>query len=110
MPAPTVAAPPAFEPDTPLALLARVHAREPEVRAWAWLDPSGWARRWRDAMPHGPLRAVPIGIKDVIDVAGMPTGNGLDQGTGRLAMADADCVALLRRAGAIPVGKTVTAE
>src|SRR5690606_34431323 len=49
--------------------------------------------------------------KDIIDVAGMPTGNGLRrQAPSPLASTDADCVTLLRQAGAIPIGKTVTAE
>jgi len=103
------AASPAFDPDTAQALSRRIQAREPAVRAWAWLDPSSWGQAWRDA-PRGPLQAVPVGIKDIIDVAGMPTGNGLPPADLPAAAADADCVALLRQAGAILVGKTVTAE
>jgi Asp-tRNA(Asn)/Glu-tRNA(Gln) amidotransferase A subunit family amidase len=101
---------PVFDSDTPEALLRRVQAREPAVRAWAWMDPAGLRDAWAAAPARGRLRGVPIAIKDVIDVAGMPTGNGVAPVTAGPATADADCVTLLRQAGAIPVGKTVTAE
>jgi len=51
---------------------------------------------------------MPVGVKDVIDVAGMPTGLGLNDRPARVAERDAFCVAVLRAAGALPAGKTHT--
>lgn len=74
------------------------------MRAWAWLDSD-------PAPAHtGPLMGLPVGVKDVIDVAGMPTGFGCPGIPPQVARADADCVARLRAAGAVILGKTVTAE
>lgn len=58
----------------------------------------------------GSLRGMPFGVKDIIDVAGMPTRCGARAMDGDPKVFDAACVAQLREAGAIPVGKTVTAE
>jgi Asp-tRNA(Asn)/Glu-tRNA(Gln) amidotransferase A subunit family amidase len=60
--------------------------------------------------PSGPLAGVPFGVKDNIDVAGMPTRCGSAASDSTPARVDASCVALLRRAGAVPLGKTVTTE
>lgn len=102
------------DPDIHSQLLHRIGRCEPTVQAWAWFE--------RDVLAHtleelkvraqeGPLSGLAVGIKDIIDVAGMPTGNGVMQNPPLpCAGADADCVALLREAGAIPVGKTITAE
>lgn len=95
------------------ACLARIAAREPEVQAWTHLDAEGALRqaRARDVeTPRGPLHGVPLGLKDIIDTADMPTGYGSPIYDGHRPMADAGCVALLRRAGAVIVGKTVTTE
>jgi Asp-tRNA(Asn)/Glu-tRNA(Gln) amidotransferase A subunit family amidase len=86
------------------ACLARIADLEPEIRAWAHLP---------DAYPEpasGPLAGLPVGVKDVIDTADMPTECGSAAHRGRQPAEDAACVALLRRAGAIVVGKTVTTE
>ncbi len=95
------------------ACLARIEARETEVRAWAFLDPD-LARaqaRERDAADRpGPLQGVPIGVKDIIATTDMPTGMGSPIYRGHRPPADAACVALVRAAGAIILGKTVTAE
>ncbi|MBX9927163.1 MAG: amidase, partial [Hyphomicrobiaceae bacterium] len=56
----------------------------------------------------GPLHGVPVGVKDIIDVAGMPTGYGLTTADRPPAREDAACIARLREAGAIILGKTVT--
>ena len=61
------------------ACLARIEARETEVRAWAFLDPDlarAQARERDAAARPGPLQGVPIGIKDIIATADMPTGMG----------------------------------
>ncbi|MGP3698920.1 amidase [Rhodobacter sp. NSM] len=98
------------------ACLSRIAAREPEVRAWAFLDGDhalAQARaldaRRQSGAAIGPLHGLPVGVKDVIDVKGMPTGSGL-AGAGRVAQADAFVAARLRAAGAILIGKTATAE
>ncbi len=59
---------------------------------------------------RGPLHGVPIGIKDIIDTFDMPTEMGSPIYRGHRPPADASCVALLRRAGAVILGKTVTCE
>lgn len=58
----------------------------------------------------GPLSGLFFGVKDVIDVAGLPTRCGSDITSALAAKADAVCVQMLRDAGAMPIGKTVTAE
>ena len=91
-----------------LAAIARL---EPKVRAWAYVAPEP---ALIEAAAHTeldtPLSGIPIGIKDVIDVAAMPTGYGANLPNPRRAEFDSACVGMLRRAGAIPIGKTVTAE
>jgi Asp-tRNA(Asn)/Glu-tRNA(Gln) amidotransferase A subunit family amidase len=84
--------------------LARIAEREPAIRAWAYRPD-----RLPDPVP-GPLAGLPVGVKDVIDTADMPTECGSAVHRGRRPAEDAACVALLRRAGAIVVGKTVTTE
>ncbi|MEU2742244.1 amidase [Streptomyces sp. NPDC007095] len=93
--------------------LERLDRTESDVRAWVRVDRDGalGAARELDAVPSGgPLRGVPVGVKDIIDVAGLPTECGSPLRRGRFAEADAPLVARLRRLGAIPLGKTVTTE
>jgi len=99
------------------ALLRRIDEREPEVQAWECLDREralGQAREIDEAIARGdacgPLLGVPVGIKDIIDVRGMPTGDGTVLHAGRIADNDAALVRSMRRAGAWPIGKTVTTE
>jgi amidase len=95
------------------ACLARIAEREGLVHAWTNFDPERAlaAARARDrAAPLGPLHGVPIGIKDVIDTFDMPTEMGSPIYRGHRPPADAACVALLRAAGAVILGKTVTCE
>lgn len=93
------------------AALAHVAARDAGVRAWAHVATLD-ALRGEEVPPGGslPLRGVPFGVKDVIDVAGMPTRCGSTATPDQPSAFDASCVSLLRRAGAVPIGKTVTAE
>lgn len=95
------------------ACLARVAAREPEVRAWVHINADDVLAQARacDAMPRrSPLHGIPMGIKDIIDVAGLPAEYGSPIYAGNRAVADAACVSALRKAGAIIMGKTVTTE
>ncbi len=99
------------------ACLARVREREAEVQAWVHLDEEyalGQARRldeWR-AAGHGigPLHGVPVALKDIIDTRDMPTCNGTPLHEARQPKSDAAVVAQLRQAGAVILGKAVTAE
>jgi amidase len=99
--------------DVTRACLDRIAAREPAVCAWAHLDAEqalGQARALDAAGVRGPLHGVPIGIKDVFDTADMPTRMGSPLYENFQPAADASAVALLRAAGAVILGKTVTAE
>lgn len=95
------------------ACLARIAEREPSVSAWTHVgveDALNEARQRDTVRPLGPLHGVPVAVKDVIDVRGMPTGMGSPIYDGFQPLADASCVSLLRAAGAVIIGKTVTAE
>jgi Asp-tRNA(Asn)/Glu-tRNA(Gln) amidotransferase A subunit family amidase len=95
------------------ACLDHIAVREPVVRAWSHLDPklARQAACTCDAtVPLGPLHGIPVAVKDVIDVFDMPTGMGSSIYDGYRPPADAACVATLRAAGAVILGKTVTAE
>ncbi len=97
--------------------LEQIKLREPEVQAWAYLDPDhALAQALRadelreSGKPLGPLHGVPVGIKDIINTADMPTEDGTPLHAGRMPTHDAKVVELLRAAGAIIMGKTVTTE
>ena len=99
------------------ACLARIREREPEVQAWQYLDEAhaleqARARDRESAAGHalGPLHGVPVGVKDIIDTADMPTENGSVLHVGRQPVRDAAVVSLLRAAGAVILGKTVSTE
>ena len=99
------------------ACLEQIRARDGEVAAWAHIDEAGAraAARERDAEARagtlrGPLHGVPVGVKDVIDVAGMTTTAGAGRFAHTEPTEDATCVARLRAAGAVIVGKTTTTE
>ncbi|MBI4506062.1 MAG: amidase, partial [Chloroflexi bacterium] len=59
---------------------------------------------------RGPLHGIPVGIKDIIDVAGVPTTGGSRILGAYVAPADSEVVRRLRAAGAIVIGKTHTHE
>lgn len=93
--------------------LARVAAREEAVQAWVHIDPKQVLAdaRARDAeKPRSPLHGIPVAIKDIIDTGDMPTEYGSPIYAGHRPRADAACVTLLKNAGAVIMGKTVTAE
>ena len=93
--------------------LERIAAREPEVLAWQFLDPELVLQQARalDRMDRrGLLHGVPVGMKDIIDTADMPTEYGTPIHAGHRPHMDAACVALTRRAGGLIMGKTVTTE
>ena len=77
---------------------------EPHIHAFVELCPP-------DARVKGPLEGLRVGVKDIIDVAGVPTRNGSDTcQDAPPALHDAPVVAKLREAGAHIIGKTVTTE
>jgi Asp-tRNA(Asn)/Glu-tRNA(Gln) amidotransferase A subunit family amidase len=93
--------------------LERIAERDETVRAWAFLDRAQALAQARalDRMPRrSPLHGVPFGIKDIIDTADLPTEYNSPIYRGHRPKADAACVALLRRAGCLILGKTVTTE
>ncbi len=99
------------------ACLARVRETDARIEAWAFLDPDHALAQARAAdqyrlsgQPIGPLHGIPVGIKDIIDTADMPTENGSPLHAGRTPSRDAAVVTLLRCAGAVIMGKTVTTE
>ena len=92
------------------ACLARVEAREPDIQAWEFLDADAaleQARRCDRNPPAGPFHGLPVGVKDVLDTADMPTIWG-DEATfaGRRPKRDAPVVQRLREEGAVLLGKT----
>src|SRR6266545_603445 len=97
--------------------LERIRDVDDDVQAWAFLD-AEYARFQARAADErrltggqiGPLHGVPVGLKDIIDTADMPTENGSVLHAGRTPSRDAAVVALLRGAGAVIMGKTVTTE
>ena len=97
--------------------LERIRTLEPKVQAWQFLDEEhalaqarACDQRKRNGEPIGPLHGVPIGVKDIIDTADMPTENGTALHEGRTPRDDAAVVRMLRAAGAVILGKTVTTE
>ncbi|HEX4262208.1 MAG TPA: amidase [Acetobacteraceae bacterium] len=91
------------------ACLGRLAAREPVLRAMAFLDADA-VRRAAAVAPTGPLHGLPLGVKDVLDTADMPSEYNSPIWRGHRPRADAAAVAAARRAGAVVIGKTVTTE
>jgi len=99
------------------AYLRRIDDTEETVRAWAYLDRDFALQQARSADQQrraggslGPLHGVPVGVKDIIDTADMPTEDGTVLHAGRRPKEDATTVSLLRSAGAVILGKTATTE
>ena len=99
------------------ACLERIAEREDTVGAWAFLDEElalGQARALDEKKsagePLGPLHGLPIGLKDIFDTSDMPTECGSAYYEGRRPLEDSAVAAMLRRAGAVIMGKTVTTE
>ncbi|MBE3015860.1 amidase [Microbispora sp. NEAU-D428] len=94
-------------------MLARIEATEPCLNAYATVT-ADRARARAAALAgepaRGPLHGLPIGIKDLIDTAGVPTGYGSPLFTGHVPERDASAVARLREAGVVILGKHTTHE
>ena len=90
-----------------------VEQREGEVHALAWFEAEralNTARAFDLGAKSGPLRGLPVAVKDVIDTAGVATERGSPIYAGRVPNADAACIALMKASGSYVFGKTVTAE
>ncbi len=97
--------------------LQRISDTDNAIKAWAYLDAeaalaqAAECDRIRKAgLATGPLHGVPVGLKDIIDTSDMPTQRGSAIFSGRQSEQDARIVELLREAGAVIMGKTVTTE
>jgi aspartyl-tRNA(Asn)/glutamyl-tRNA(Gln) amidotransferase subunit A len=95
--------------------LDQVDHWEPKVHAWVVLDRDGAVQQaqalddeLKKGNDRGPLHGIPLGIKDIIDVMGLPTACGAKRWTDRVAKRDACVVDRLREAGAVIMGKTVS--
>jgi Asp-tRNA(Asn)/Glu-tRNA(Gln) amidotransferase A subunit family amidase len=97
--------------------LARITETDGAIEAWAYLDGDAALAQAEECdrirkagLATGPLHGVPVGLKDIIDTADMPTQRGTSIFAGRQSATDARLVELLRDAGAVIMGKTVTTE
>lgn len=98
------------------AITERVARHNPRINAFAVLNPAAprqaaeSTRRWAAGRPLGPLDGVPVTIKDLIDVAGLPTRRGSRTTPITPAADDAPAVLGLLAQGAVLFGKTTTTE
>jgi Asp-tRNA(Asn)/Glu-tRNA(Gln) amidotransferase A subunit family amidase len=97
--------------------LDRIDDVDANIQAWTFLDPEHTRAQAQaldearaNGRPLGPLHGIPVGVKDIFDTVDMPTEDGTVLHAGRQPMRDATAVALLRQAGAVIMGKTVTTE
>jgi Asp-tRNA(Asn)/Glu-tRNA(Gln) amidotransferase A subunit family amidase len=97
--------------------LNQIEATDGAIQAWAHLDETHALEQARaldqlrrDGRPLGALHGIPVGVKDIIDTADMPTEYGSPIHAGHRPGTDAMLVAKLREAGAVIMGKTVTTE
>ena len=99
------------------ACIARIEEREKVIGAWAWFN-AHYALQQAKALDTkrlsgdklGPLHGLPVAVKDIVDVGGVPTENGCPLDEGRVPETDAVVVKRLKAAGALVMGKTVTTE
>jgi Asp-tRNA(Asn)/Glu-tRNA(Gln) amidotransferase A subunit family amidase len=95
------------------ACLERLNQAEPKVHAFVHIAGLAALRRARavdQGRIRGPLAGLPIGVKDIIDTKDMPTECNSPIYRGHRPSRDADCVAAIRDAGGVVLGKTVTTE
>lgn len=90
------------------AALERVARLESRVHAWVVMDPR--AREVAATRSPGPLQGIPVAVKDIIDVAGLPTRCGSAITSPAPVVESAACVRALESLGAVVLGKSVTTE
>ena len=88
-----------------------IAANEPKVGAFVTLDLDAARRAADDSrLAAMPLHGLPVGVKDIYDTADLPTQYGSPIYAGYRPRADAAAVSLVRRAGGLILGKTVTTQ
>ena len=87
----------------------RIREREPEIRAWASLD-ERVVEEVEARGRRGPGLPIPVGVKDIIDVRGLPTMMGTDFHDPTPVTREGGSVSIMREAGCVIMGKTVTTE
>jgi Asp-tRNA(Asn)/Glu-tRNA(Gln) amidotransferase A subunit family amidase len=99
------------------ACLDRIAKREPQIGAFVILNTEGATKaadastaRWKAGKPLSPVDGMPVAIKDIIETADMPTGQGSPIFEGSVSRRDSATVYALREAGAVIIGKTTTTE
>lgn len=98
------------------AVTERIARENPKINAFAVLDPRALgaagesSQRWRAGRAIGPLDGVPVTVKDLVDIAGLPTRRGSRTSSPEAAAEDSPIVLSLKAAGAVIVGKTTTTE
>ena len=98
------------------ACLARIADRDPQLHAFVALDERALAQAaaadaaFAQGQDLGPLQGIPLGIKDMIDVANLPATCGSAVFAGRVPDTDAATVTRLKAAGAVLIGKLATYE
>ncbi|MEA2902856.1 MAG: hypothetical protein QOI12_243 [Alphaproteobacteria bacterium] len=101
----------ALTPAAAVELCAQaIAAHESEVGAFVTLDIAAARRNAEPALAQRPLRGLAVGMKDIFDTADLPTEYGSPIYAGHRPKADAATVMLVRRAGGLVLGKTVTTE
>jgi aspartyl-tRNA(Asn)/glutamyl-tRNA(Gln) amidotransferase subunit A len=98
------------------AVTERIARRNPEINAFAVMNPEALnaaresTARWAAGAPRGILDGVPVSVKDLIDVAGLPTRRGSKTTDAAPVAVDAPVTSALRAAGAVIIGKSTTTE
>jgi aspartyl-tRNA(Asn)/glutamyl-tRNA(Gln) amidotransferase subunit A len=99
------------------ACLERIRVLDPALSAWVHLDEAGARAAAKERASEaargrrrGALHGIPVGVKDIFHVAGMPTTAGAGPFAHERPSRDSTAVARLREAGAVIVGKTATTE
>jgi Asp-tRNA(Asn)/Glu-tRNA(Gln) amidotransferase A subunit family amidase len=97
--------------------LARIAKLDPQIGAFVALSKDSAIRaaetstaRWRDGRPLSPIDGMPVAVKDIIETADMPTGQGSLLFEGHESHRDSASIHALREAGAVIIGKTTTTE
>jgi Asp-tRNA(Asn)/Glu-tRNA(Gln) amidotransferase A subunit family amidase len=97
--------------------LDRIAQRDPQIGAFVVVNAEGARRaadaasaRWKAGKPLSPVDGMPVAIKDIIETADMPTGQGSPMWEGQESRRDSAAVHALREAGALILGKTTTTE
>ena len=99
------------------AFIVRAIEKDKSIQAFAWFDPNhvreqanNLDRKLKDGLHPGNLFGVPVVLKDIIDVAQVPSQRGTLIEQGHIALHDADVITQLKAAGAIIFAKSVTTE